>query len=73
VRGANRLAGVLTEQRELALLFRDLATLRADAPLLDDVESLRWSGPTAAFAELARSIDAPGVADRAVKLGARHH
>ena len=41
---------VLGEQRELALLFKDLATLRTDAPLFDDIETLRWRGPTAAFA-----------------------
>src|SRR5206468_3490894 len=36
VRGATKLAAVLTEQRDLAFLFRDLATLRADADLLDE-------------------------------------
>lgn len=60
---------VLGEQRELALLFKDLATLRTDAQLFDSVEELRWRGPTdrfAAYAEqqlgdarlLARSIAA---------------
>ena len=71
VRGANKLAGVLTEQMDAALLFRDLATLRSQADVLDDVESLRWSGPTDGFAGFAESIDAPGVRDRAVKLAAR--
>jgi 5'-3' exonuclease len=37
------------EKRELALLFKKLATLRTDAPLFRDVEALRWRGPTAAF------------------------
>ena len=40
---------VLGDQRDLALLFRDLATLRTDAPLFDDVEMLRWHGATDAF------------------------
>jgi 5'-3' exonuclease len=40
---------VLGASRELALLFKDLATLRADAPLFSDVEQLRWRGPTGAF------------------------
>jgi 5'-3' exonuclease len=40
---------VLGESRTLALLFKDLATLRTDAPLFDDVEALRWRGPTDAF------------------------
>ncbi len=36
--------------RDLALRFKDLATLRTDAPLFRDVDELRWRGPTAAFA-----------------------
>jgi len=41
---AARLAEVLRRDRALAMLFRDLATLRSDLPLFDDVDSLRWSG-----------------------------
>ena len=41
---------VLGERRELALLFKQLATLRTDAPLFADVDELRWRGPTDAFA-----------------------
>jgi 5'-3' exonuclease len=44
---------LLEETRELALLFKHLATLRTDAPLFRDVEDLRWRGPTAVFAECA--------------------
>ena len=36
--------------RDLALRFKDLATLRTDAPLFGDVDELRWRGPTPAFA-----------------------
>jgi 5'-3' exonuclease len=39
-----KLAGVLERDRDLALLFRTLATLRTDIQLFDDVESLRWAG-----------------------------
>jgi len=39
-----RLAQTLQRDRERALLFRDLATLRTDIPLFDDVETLRWTG-----------------------------
>jgi 5'-3' exonuclease len=56
------------DRREAALLFKDLATLRTDAPLFGDVEELRWRGPTEAFASwterlgddrlLARSLQA---------------
>lgn len=40
---------VLGDRRKLALLFKDLATLRTDAPLFTDAEELRWRGPTTAF------------------------
>ena len=44
---------VLGEHRDLALLFKNLATLRTDAPLFHDVDDLRWRGPTKAFAACA--------------------
>ena len=65
VRNTNQLARVLNEQRDLALLFRTLATLRTDAPLFKSVDELRWQGPTADFARFAESIDAPELAERA--------
>lgn len=42
VTNANTLATTLERERENALLFRTLATLRTDIPLFDDVETLRW-------------------------------
>jgi 5'-3' exonuclease len=47
---------VLGERRGLALLFKDLATLRSDAHVLDDVDDLRWRGPTPAFATWAARL-----------------
>jgi 5'-3' exonuclease len=44
------------ERRRLALLFKDLATLRTNAPLFGDVEELRWRGPTADFEAWAAKI-----------------
>jgi 5'-3' exonuclease len=44
VASAAKLAAVLERDRERALLFRTLATLRTDIPLFDDVETLRWRG-----------------------------
>ncbi len=41
---------VLGAKRELALLFKNLATLRTDAPLFADVDEIEWRGPTPAFA-----------------------
>lgn len=45
VRGAITLAGVLQAGRADAALFRDLATLRTDAPTIGDVDDLQWNGP----------------------------
>src|SRR5437763_734569 len=49
-------ATVLGERRELALLFKTLATLRTDAELFEDVDELRWRGPTAAFPACAAHL-----------------
>jgi len=65
VRGADRLAKTLVENHELALLFKDLATLRADSPLFDSIEELRWTGPTAEFESVAQDLDAPELNTRA--------
>ena len=70
VRGAPRLAATLAAQRDRALLFRDLATLRADAPIDADVDALRWRGPHAGFAGWAERLGAPALHDRATRLGA---
>jgi 5'-3' exonuclease len=53
--------------REPALLFKQLATLRTDAPLFGDVEALRWRGPTPGFAGVADTI---GDARLAARVGA---
>jgi 5'-3' exonuclease len=50
----------LGDNRELALLFKTLATLRDDAPLFEDVEELRWRGPAAEFAACAARYDSSG-------------
>jgi 5'-3' exonuclease len=56
--GAGALAHTLANERDRALLFRTLATLRTDISLFDDVDHLRWNGPTPAFAALAARFDA---------------
>ena len=43
--GAERLAAVLRERRDDAFLYRTLARLRTDVPLVEDLEGLRWQGP----------------------------
>jgi 5'-3' exonuclease len=55
---ASVLADTLARERERALLFRTLATLRTDIPLFDNVDQLRWSGPTPEFAAIAARLDA---------------
>ena len=55
---ASALAQTLLREREHALLFRTLATLRTDIPLFDDVDHLRWNGPTPAFDAVSARFDA---------------
>lgn len=58
------LASTLARDRHLAVLFRTLATLRADIPLFSAVDDLKWNGPTPAFAPLAARLDAAATAAR---------
>ena len=55
----------LGAQRKQALLFKRLATLRADAPLFKSVDELRWRGPTKAFAAFTKKIGEPRLLERA--------
>ncbi len=59
---------VLGTDRELALLFQNLATLRIDAPLFSDVETLRWRGTTPAFGAIAERIGDPRLSPRVLEL-----
>jgi len=58
---------VLGDRRGLALLFKDLATLRTNADLFRDVDDLRWRGPSASFSEYAGRIGSAGIAERSLK------
>ena len=64
-------ADVLPEQRELALLFKNLATLRTDARLFKNVEKLRWRGATPAFAAWTQRMKAPRLLERCEKAATR--
>lgn len=55
---------VLGAAQETALLFKTLATLRTDAPLFEDVDALRWRGPTDGFAAWAEAAGVPLLAGR---------
>jgi 5'-3' exonuclease len=58
---------LLGSRRELALLFKELATLRSDAPLFGDVDELRWRGPTDTFASWTERMEAPRLLERCLK------
>jgi 5'-3' exonuclease len=58
---------VLGARRDLALLFKDLATLRTDAPLFSGVHELKWGGPTSAFASWTERMEAPRLLERCLK------
>ena len=58
---------VLEDERALALRFKELATLRTDAPLFADVDELRWRGPTAGFAAWTERIGDGRLLERALR------
>jgi len=62
---------ILGQQRDEALLFKRLATLRTDAPLFNNVEELRWRGPASSFAKFIKKIDEPRLLERANALAAK--
>lgn len=68
IRGAGTLASTLATRRDDALLFKRLATLTVDRSLLDEVDDLRWKGPTAEFRSFCESIDANGLLIRTYQL-----
>jgi 5'-3' exonuclease len=72
VRGAPALAATLVASRQAALLFRDLATLRTEPPVVGAAGDLRWTGPGADFARLCEAVlDQPALARRAERLAER--
>lgn len=62
---------ILGDKKELALLFKLLATLRIDKKLFKKTDQLKWKGPTAAFAKLTEKIKEPRLLERANKLAAK--
>ena len=55
------------DRRAMALLFKQLATLRTDAPLFESPDELRWRGPTGRFDDWAARLEDPRVLERARK------
>ena len=70
VRNAGTLCATLVRERELALLFRDLATLRVDRSLLDSVADLCWKGPAGDLDALGERISAPWLPAKVAGLAA---
>ena len=64
-------AEVVKDERALALRFKQLATLRSDAPLFEDVEELRWRGATKSFASVAAEIGDARLGTRVRSLESR--
>ena len=64
-------ASVLGENRDLALLFKKLATLRTDAPLFRKIDTLRWRGSIPAFAKWTERMEAPRLLERCEKAASR--
>jgi 5'-3' exonuclease len=63
---------VLGAQREIALLFKDLATLRTNAPLFSNVDELEWRGATPAFEAWPQRLGDERIKERCAKAaGAR--
>ena len=68
LRGATTLAQTLRDQRQSALLFKDLATLRTAEPVIASPDQLRWRHPRDGFAAFCHRLDAPLLLQRAQLL-----
>jgi 5'-3' exonuclease len=68
VRGAAKLSATLNDQLELALLFRTIATIVTDAPTMQSVDELLWTGPTDALPALAERVGASRMIPRLERL-----
>lgn len=71
LRGDVVLAATLDQDRELALLFKDLATLRTNVPVRATAERLRWKGPRPAFRRVAEDLGSPELFEEALSLARR--
>jgi hypothetical protein len=67
LRGAEKLAKTLRENREQAALFRTLATLVQDVPV-GSVDNWKWTGATSEFADLLKEFGATHLLDRLERL-----
>jgi len=71
VRRADRLAMTLRENFKLALLFRDLATLRTKEPKIRSANELRWRGPNPSFTDMSNRLDDFQLVNRVADIAAK--
>jgi 5'-3' exonuclease len=67
-RSADKLASTLHANFKLALLFRDLATLRTGEPVIQSPKELKWRQPSRSFPAICKRLDDSKLADRVAKL-----
>ena len=70
LRGRDKLAATLRDNRDVAMLCKDLATLRVDDKLVKTIDELEWHGPTKTFGKVAASLDDETLAKRAAAIRA---
>ncbi len=70
MRSADRLAATLSAGRAVAARFKDLATLRLDAPV-GNVDDWEWRGPRPGFGDWCDRFGSPRLVERAAKLAAQ--
>lgn len=73
IRRARPLSESLFTNWNDALLFRTLATLRADVPVFDSIEDLRWKGPSPKFREYCDTMSSPELFNRATSAASKRH
>jgi 5'-3' exonuclease len=71
LRGAPVLAGTLDQRRDLAMLFKDLATLRTSVRVRASADRLQWPGPRKSFKRIAGELGAPQLFDQACDIRAK--
>lgn len=68
IRSSKKLCETLFNSWDDALLFRTLATLRLDVPIVETMDDLRWKGPLPSFEALCIRMNAPEIYRRAVSI-----
>ncbi len=73
IRGAAKLASVLFDSWEEALLYRKLATLREDTPVPESLQEMKWTGPKPGFEDVCKRLKADDLLRRVTKLASSSH